>query len=167
MPDKGIGSIQYNYLNLPKHLEYSKISNKSVVLDTKYRTDGSKLSKINKTGIGGSMGYITDIKITDYPDVFQYLSKPPATSSGGGGGCESLMANLETGRALERQAYSIDDPASLTPMSLKNTDLQFFPTAEGYYDYKKDQYIYQYKDHLDVQVKEKFLRRLGTKFSKD
>ncbi|RZJ36751.1 MAG: hypothetical protein EOO18_07250, partial [Chryseobacterium sp.] len=26
--------------------------------------------------------------------------------------------------------------------------LEFFPTAEGFYDYKKDQYIYQYRDHL-------------------
>ncbi|RZJ63801.1 MAG: RHS repeat-associated core domain-containing protein, partial [Flavobacterium sp.] len=25
---------------------------------------------------------------------------------------------------------------------------EFFPTAEGFYDYKKDQYIYQYRDHL-------------------
>ncbi|WPO81510.1 hypothetical protein SD427_12130 [Chryseobacterium sp. JJR-5R] len=148
MPDKGIGSIQYNYLNLPKHLEYSKISNESVVLDTKYRADGSKLSKINKTTIGGLMGDITNIITTDYLDGFQYLSRPPATPLGGGGGSESLMGNLETGRALERQAYSIDEPVALTPMSLKNADLQFFPTAEGFYDYQKDQYIYQYKDHL-------------------
>lgn len=26
--------------------------------------------------------------------------------------------------------------------------LSFFPTAEGFYDYTKNQYIYQYKDHL-------------------
>ncbi|WPO81972.1 hypothetical protein SD427_14520 [Chryseobacterium sp. JJR-5R] len=78
------------------------------------------------------------------------------------------MANSELARAFERQPYSIDNnPIALTPMSLKNADLQFFPTAEGYYDYKKDHYIYQYKDHLDIQVKEKLLRRLRTKFSKD
>ncbi|MDP9960048.1 RHS repeat domain-containing protein, partial [Chryseobacterium lathyri] len=33
-------------------------------------------------------------------------------------------------------------------ISLKTQDLQFFPTAEGFYDYTKDQYIYSYKDHL-------------------
>ncbi len=33
-------------------------------------------------------------------------------------------------------------------MTFKMVNLSFFPTAEGYYDYKKDQYIYQYKDHL-------------------
>ena len=26
---------------------------------------------------------------------------------------------------------------------------QFFPTAEGFYDYVNSKYIYQYKDHLD------------------
>ena len=31
---------------------------------------------------------------------------------------------------------------------IKTPDLEFFPTAEGFYDYKKDQYIYQYKDLL-------------------
>ncbi len=75
------------------------------------------------------------------------------------------MANSELARAFERQAYSIDDPIALIPMSLKNADLQFFPTEEGFYDYLKDQYIYQYKDHLDRQVKEKLLRRIRTKFS--
>uniref|UniRef100_A0AAU6WTL4 RHS repeat-associated core domain-containing protein n=1 Tax=Chryseobacterium endophyticum TaxID=1854762 RepID=A0AAU6WTL4_9FLAO len=53
-------------------------------------------------------------------------------------------------RAMERQAYSLDNfvPLDPTPVMLKNPDLDFFPTAEGFYDYKKDQYIYQYKDHL-------------------
>ncbi len=135
MRDKGIGSIQYNYLNLPKHLEYNKISNESVVLDTKYRADGVKVSKTNATTVIGITGYVTTTRISDYLDGFQYLGSPPGT--GGGGGSESLMGNLETGRALERQEYSIDDPVALTPMSLKNNDLQFFPTAEGFYDYKK------------------------------
>ncbi|AZA99761.1 RHS repeat-associated core domain-containing protein [Chryseobacterium joostei] len=31
---------------------------------------------------------------------------------------------------------------------IKGESFVFFPTAEGYCDYKKDQYIYQYKDHL-------------------
>ncbi|SIT28548.1 RHS repeat-associated core domain-containing protein, partial [Chryseobacterium gambrini] len=29
-----------------------------------------------------------------------------------------------------------------------NSELQFLPTSEGFYDYIKNQYIYQYKDHL-------------------
>ncbi|GAA4161054.1 DUF6443 domain-containing protein [Chryseobacterium ginsenosidimutans] len=153
MYDKGIGTIQYNYLNLPKHLEYSKSSNELVVIDTKYSADGVKLSKTNSTTIEGLTGPLTDIKITDYLDGFQYMSRPPASPPGGGGGSESLMANSETSRALETQAYTLNDTTLLfdpppPPTSLKNPDLQFFPTAEGFYDYVKNQYIYQYKDHL-------------------
>ncbi len=56
----------------------------------------------------------------------------------------------ESSRAFEIQAYSLDTAPStlLNPVTLKDPDLQFFPTAEGFYDYKKDHYIYQYRDHL-------------------
>jgi RHS repeat-associated protein len=60
------------------------------------------------------------------------------------------MANSETSRALEIQAYTLDTApvVAFGPMGVKTVDLQFFPTSEGFYDYIKDQYIYQYKDHL-------------------
>jgi len=45
------------------------------------------------------------------------------------------------------EAYSVQ-PENTATISLKTQDLQFFPTAEGFYDYTKDQYIYSYKDHL-------------------
>jgi len=48
---------------------------------------------------------------------------------------------------MEPQAFSIDQ-VSVALLPAKTPDLAFFPTAEGFYDYKKDQYIYQYKDHL-------------------
>jgi RHS repeat-associated protein len=150
MPDKGIGTIQYNHLNLPKHLEYSRSSNESVVIDTKYSADGAKRSKTNTTTIFGIMGYTTTIKITDYLDDFQYLSSPaPITPPGGGGSSGSFVANSETSRALEVQAFTLDDGSTTKNLlGVKTADLQFFPTAEGFYDYTKDQYIYQYKDHL-------------------
>ncbi|MCJ7932445.1 MAG: alpha/beta hydrolase [Chryseobacterium sp.] len=50
-------------------------------------------------------------------------------------------------RAMEMEAYSVQ-PENTATISLKTQDLQFFPTAEGFYDYTKDQYIYSYKDHL-------------------
>jgi len=118
-----------------------------ITIDSKYRADGVKLRKQNTTITSGDMGDMVNIKITDYLDGFQYLSSGNPPLPPGGGGSESLMANSESARAFERQAYSIE-PVALTPISLKNADLQFFPTAEGFYDYKKDQYIYQYKDHL-------------------
>jgi RHS repeat-associated protein len=148
MPDKGISTIKYNYLNLPNQLKM-QASIENITIDSRYRADGVKLRKQNTTITSGLMGDIVNIKITDYLDGFQYLSSGNPPAPPGGGGSESLMANSESARAFERQAYSIDNgPVALTPMTLKNTDLQFFPTAEGFYDYKKDQYIYQYEDHL-------------------
>ncbi|MEG1239245.1 RHS repeat domain-containing protein [Chryseobacterium sp.] len=43
------------------------------------------------------------------------------------------------------QCMRVSDSKTFT---VKTVDLQFFLTSEGFYDYKKDQYIYQYKDHL-------------------
>jgi len=43
--------------------------------------------------------------------------------------------------------------------------LKFVPTAEGYYNFENNKYIYSYVDHLDRQVKETLLRRLRTEFS--
>ncbi|WP_418123109.1 RHS repeat-associated core domain-containing protein [Chryseobacterium sp. PTM-20240506] len=46
------------------------------------------------------------------------------------------------------EAYSAETLNVVPGLGAKNPELQFFPTAEGFYDYGKDQYIYQYKDHL-------------------
>ncbi|WP_288435436.1 DUF6443 domain-containing protein [uncultured Chryseobacterium sp.] len=53
--DKGISSIQYNYLNLP-----GKIIQNSKIMDYMYRADGVKIKKV------------FDAKATDYLDGFQY-----------------------------------------------------------------------------------------------
>lgn len=151
MPDKGINKIDYNYLNLPNKVNYSKSGNESVIVNTKYSAGGEKLQKENTTTTFGINGYTTAKRITDYLDGFQYLVTVNSTTTPpGGGGSESMMmANSETGRALERQAYTPEEPvAYFGPMGVKTADLQFFPTAEGFYDYAKNQYIYQYKDHL-------------------
>ncbi|QBA23931.1 RHS repeat-associated core domain-containing protein [Chryseobacterium indologenes] len=52
-----------------------------------------------------------------------------------------------TARAMEPQAFSLEN-TTVSLQSAKTPDLQFFPTSEGFYDYQKNQYIYQYKDHL-------------------
>ncbi len=67
--DKGISSIQYNYLNLPK-----QITQNSVITNYTYRADGVKLKKL-----------FGDLE-TDYLDGFQYKSTKPSESSSGGGG---------------------------------------------------------------------------------
>ncbi|REC52056.1 MULTISPECIES: RHS repeat domain-containing protein [Chryseobacterium] len=148
MPDKGISVIKYNHLNLPHHLEYSRDGIEMVKLDTKYRADGTKLRKVNTTTISGINGYTTSVKTIDYLDGFQYQNI--TNSGGGGGGSSSFSAsNLESSRAMETQAFSLVDIGGLEPVGmLKNSELQFLPTSEGFYDYIKNQYIYQYKDHL-------------------
>jgi RHS repeat-associated protein len=151
MLDKGINSIQYNYLNLPNSLHLNKNGNEDVAIITKYRADGAKLSKENTTTITGFNGFTTTKRITDYLDGFQYLR---TENSGSGGGSETLMTSSMSARAMQPEAYSIVTDPTVQPVggsfttSLKTPDLQYLPTAEGFYDYQKEQYIYQYKDHL-------------------
>jgi len=65
--DKGISSIQYNYLNLPK-----QITQNAQVTNYVYRADGVKVKKL-----------FGDIE-TNYLDGFQYKSTKPSEESGGG-----------------------------------------------------------------------------------
>jgi len=66
--DKGISSIQYNYLNLPK-----QITENAQVTNYVYRADGVKVKKL-----------FGDIE-TNYLDGFQYKSTKPSEASSGGG----------------------------------------------------------------------------------
>jgi RHS repeat-associated protein len=101
--DKGITSILYNFLNLPKEVNFAQDNNKLQFL---YRADGTKLKK-TYTYFASRSG-LTLTKNTEYLDGFQYEQA--------GGSISSL--------------------------------LQFFPTAEGYYDFQKKRYVYNYEDHL-------------------
>ncbi|MCJ8155763.1 hypothetical protein MKJ01_18575, partial [Chryseobacterium sp. SSA4.19] len=141
MPDKGISTIKYNYLNLPDQLNYAKGS-ETVTVKTKYGADGNKVQKENRTVVNGISGETIQKKTTDYLDGFQYLKTENFGIS------TEMMASLETSRALERQAFSVEPMAAELTVASKNRNLQFFPTSEGFYDYQKNQYIYQYKDHL-------------------
>ena len=162
MSDKRIVGITYNYLNLPTHITQDT----GFYVSHLYRADGVKLNKTvleTADGINGSVSITTN---TDYLDGFQYNRKVESGGLGspGGGGSpaededSSDFATSPTRRAMEEQAFTPDlfepiDPTLNPPgggltATLKTQDLQFFPTAEGFYDYIKDQYIYQYKDHL-------------------
>ncbi|WP_390456496.1 RHS repeat domain-containing protein, partial [Chryseobacterium sp. Alg-005] len=66
--DKGISSIQYNYLNLP-----SQITQNSKVTSYTYRADGVKVKK-----------FFGDIE-TNYLDGFQYKSTKPSEATPPGG----------------------------------------------------------------------------------
>ncbi|MDQ8142916.1 RHS repeat-associated core domain-containing protein [Chryseobacterium sp. CFS15] len=127
-----------------------------------YCADGSKLRKNTESTVSGYHNAILTTEVTDYLDGFQYKNTKVETLGGGGGPGDVellLAAPVETRRAMEMEAFSLEDliepsdPGIINPIGgiaaiLKTQDLQFFPTAEGFYDYQKDQYIYQYKDHL-------------------
>ncbi|KAA0125968.1 RHS repeat-associated core domain-containing protein [Chryseobacterium sp. SN22] len=150
MPDKTM-QIQYNYLNLPSVVDM--IVDFPFNVEYSYRADGVKLRKKSTSTIAGVNSMTTIVKDADYLDGFQYNKTTSTTQGGGGGPVDPPMESMAMApqrRAMEMQAYSVDERLFPTPITwmLKNEDLEFFPTAEGYYDYKKDQYIYQYKDHL-------------------
>ncbi|GEJ43440.1 MULTISPECIES: DUF6443 domain-containing protein [unclassified Chryseobacterium] len=152
MMDKQITGINYNYLNLPNTVDigFDPITTQ---IKTKYRADGIKLRKESTKTMIGVAGATWTKEITDYLDGFQYLN---ITSSGGGASEDMFsMAPMDTKRALEMQAFTIGSPVDIDPTPIDpivqnphNPELQFFPTAEGFYDYQRKMYIYQYKDHL-------------------
>ncbi|MCS4300665.1 DUF6443 domain-containing protein [Chryseobacterium sp. BIGb0232] len=140
MKDKGIQSIVYNHLNLPQRLsivQTSDFGTYSYSLDYLYRADGTKLRKTYFKQ-GGRRGETPVAKITDYLDGFQYRY-----FEGGG-----ICLTCRTESAFEEQAYTnrgtIFPDSDLTPA----WKLDFVPTAEGFYSYAENRYIYQYKDHL-------------------
>lgn len=139
IPDKGITNITYNFLNLPTEINDG---NSTFFL---YSADGTKLKKTltlyKDTG---------NVKvITEYLDGFQYSSPNTAELNGllteppSGSGVESAKT------ASEPEAFISSEIAiSAAPPGGSTMELVFFPTSEGFYDYKNKLYIYQYKDHL-------------------
>ncbi|MFS4430662.1 RHS repeat domain-containing protein [Chryseobacterium sp. S90] len=138
MPDKGIQSITYNFLNLSNGYSMQQTNGLGQLLNSMmsylYRADGTKL---RKTYSSAPPRGSTTTRITDYLDGFQY------SYTEGGGIC--LECRTET--AYEQQAYknaSFVFPGTPTP----EWKLDFAATAEGYYSFTENRYIYQYKDHL-------------------
>lgn len=141
MPDKGISSISYNFLNLPFDLQITPDSNTNTAISYLYRADGTKLRKKNTTSETGIHSTTTEIHTTDYLDGFVYLA---SERSG------EISIDSESKVAMEREAFSPESLAIVAPPGggTSNAVLQFVPTAEGFYDFKENKYIYQYKDHL-------------------
>ncbi|SEH49265.1 DUF6443 domain-containing protein [Chryseobacterium culicis] len=138
MLDKGIQSIQYNYLNLSNQYTVQQSSAFGQMsystMNYLYRADGTKL---RKTYSSAPPRGSTTTRITDYLDGFQY------TYTEGGGIC----LECRTESAFEQQAYknaSFVFPGNPTP----EWKLDFVSTAAGYYSFTENRYIYQYVDHL-------------------
>ena len=145
MLDKGISSIDYNFLNLPNQMNIQEGGITDINIKTIYRADGTKLRKTNITSTTGVADISTIISTTDYLDGFQYLE-----NSKSGNVDEVAFAALESSISMEREAFSrelVAKPVPGVPVA-NNFILQFVPTAEGFYDFIENKYIYQYKDHL-------------------
>ncbi|WP_447952151.1 polymorphic toxin type 33 domain-containing protein [Chryseobacterium koreense] len=144
MKDKQINAINYNVLNLPEHMSIGSGKRKAAISHT-YRADGVKLAKsYTHIGMGALGNMVTVTDVTDYLDGFQYLEViaplgRPAEPSG---------QDLEA--AMEREAFTVEELAAIPPGggNTENAVLQFVPTAEGFYSFTENRYIYQYKDHL-------------------
>lgn len=136
MKDKGIQSIAYNYLNLSNAISIQSFDYMDRPINTGishlYRADGVKLRKTVSQQF--YMGLPTS-RMTDYLDGFQY------SYDDNGGTC--LTCKTET--AFEVQAYSKRPPLFPPAPEWK---LEFVPTAEGFYSFAENRYIYNYKDHL-------------------
>lgn len=141
MPDKGITDIKYNFLNLPYQIDLDEGGTVAISIKQVYRADGTKLRKTNTTSITGVNAITTVENTTDYIDGFHYLIS--TKSSGETNGLS------ETEVAMEREAYLPEQKLPIPPVvAAGNAGLQFVPTAEGFYDFNENKYIYQYKDHL-------------------
>ncbi|RTZ48473.1 RHS repeat-associated core domain-containing protein (plasmid) [Chryseobacterium arthrosphaerae] len=138
MLDKGIQSIAYNYLNLSDKLTIQQPNPFGAMtegyISYLYRADGTKLRK--NYFIPGGRGYVAISRVTEYLDGFQYSYREGASSC--------LTCRTET--SFEAQAYknSLID----FPVQEPQWNLDFVATAEGYYSFMENRYIYQYKDHL-------------------
>ncbi|QWT88492.1 hypothetical protein KBP46_06140 [Chryseobacterium sp. PCH239] len=136
MKDKGIQSIAYNFFNLPNAISIQSFDYMDRPINTGishlYRADGVKLRKTVSQQF--YMGLPTS-RMTDYLDGFQY------SYDDNGGTC--LTCKTET--AFEVQAYSKRPPLFPPAAEWK---LEFVPTAEGFYSFAENRYIYNYKDHL-------------------
>ncbi|WP_312509564.1 DUF6443 domain-containing protein [Chryseobacterium culicis] len=137
MMDKGIQSISYNFLNLPDTFTIVQDAYGSPINNTLnylYLADGTKYRKIYTVKTTGRAARTT-IQTTDYLDGFQYTFEEGTT-----------CVTCRTSNAYEQQAYK--GISNVETVAAPQWNLDFVATAEGYYSFTENRYIYQYKDHL-------------------
>ena len=137
MPDKGLFNMRYNYLNLPSKMSIFQPYNPafgSYDMNYLYRADGVKLRK-KFTSVPERSGNVTT-KITDYLDGFHYNQTQVTTPC--------MFCPVEF--AYEERAYRKVAPQ---PIGFESAFvLDFVGTSEGFFSFKENRYIYQYRDHL-------------------
>ncbi len=139
MPDKGITNISYNFLNLPVTIEQ-----RGNETEYTYRADGAKLKRIftlnNATG--------SNTTTTEYFGGFHYTPSKAVAMGRALEETDESTVKVKTAGQEEVFQDSRIEIDNAVPDPLLTMSLSFFPTAEGFYDYRKKQYIYHYKDQV-------------------
>ncbi|NML56759.1 DUF6443 domain-containing protein [Chryseobacterium cheonjiense] len=120
--DKGFLEIKYNYLNLPNYVKF----NQSVVRQDRFGHSGITVYK-NTT-------YIYRADGSKLKKVHNYFS-----------GRTQADASITT-EYLDGFQYNAENTGTVFGDPL--TVLQFVSTSEGYFDFMKNKYFYQYKDQI-------------------
>ncbi|WPO84289.1 DUF6443 domain-containing protein [Chryseobacterium sp. JJR-5R] len=119
--DKGILDIRYNYLDLPNAVTFDK-------------------TYIPRVSLGGA-GAAGDFNVNT-----QYLYRADGVKLRKTYTYGSGKTNAETSTRTEYlDGFQYEATSTTGKFSL---GLKFVPTAEGYYNFEKNQYIYSYNDHL-------------------
>ncbi len=124
--DKGILDIKYNFLDLPNYITFDK-------------------TFIPRVNLGGGNSFNVNTQYWYRADGAK-LKKLYTYGTG--------TSNRETATVTEYLDGFQYGAASTTGKF--TLGLKFVPTAEGYYNFENNQYIYSYTDHLDRQVKRSF-----------
>ncbi|MDN3606387.1 RHS repeat domain-containing protein [Kaistella yonginensis] len=142
MPDKGITNIAYNFLDLPNN-----VAQRGNTTEYSYRADGVKLKR--KFTLNNALGSTTTT--TEYLDGFHYSESSNPTLNRALSEQDNVTQSIKT--AGEEEVF-VDEYGEANRIALPNDppivsiSLMFFPTAEGFYDFRRKQYIYQYKDQV-------------------
>ena len=139
MPDKGITDITYNFLDLP-----TSVSQRGNETQYTYRADGTKIKR--EFTLNNAEG--SNTTTTEYFGGFHYT---PSSAIAMGRALEETDENTVAIRTAGQEEIFQDssiDIGNAVPQPQTTMSLSFFPTSEGFYDYRNKQYIYQYKDQV-------------------
>jgi len=132
--------------------------------------DGNKLIKVSDIA-GNSIGYPVGGNIIDYDAngnmidhldkgisniSYNFLDLPSSVLFNGGSASLSFKYKADGTKILQNHTYVHPKSGALISTDTDYLDgfqyvlsaLQFYPTSEGYYDFKYNRYVYQYKDQV-------------------
>jgi len=116
--DKGILNIEYNFLNLPAYVKFDKTYVPRMLSLGDYNVNTRYLYRADGTKLKKTYTYGTGKANTEASTMTEYLD------------------------GFQYEYTDTGDPLA------DAVKLKFVPTAEGYYNFENNKYIYSYTDHL-------------------